>query len=457
MAISKPTVKNILLFIACNAFCLFFGYRSLIVLWGVALITYFSAILVSGASDDRKRKALFWTGTLLIFSVFMLFKFLPMFTGLLSVVGLSFYALQALGYLSDVYMKKTEEEKNYLILFSYVAFFPTFLSGPIQRSTFLLPQIKQGVSFCYEKAKRGLLLILWGLFLKLLISNRLHMIVEPVFADVRSCTGATILFAALMYGIELYADFAGYTYVATGVANIMGFDMARNFTQPYFGVRIREYWRRWHISLTSWFRDYLYIPLGGNRKGTKRKYLNIMIIFFFSGLWHGNGIKYFAWGMLHGVYEVVEDVLDRHFPSRKNDGSGSGTFGNKLTIRRLWGIIRTYLLITVSWFFFRAQSLRDSAIIFKRVIFDHYLIDTYRYGHFLSGYDKGRFILLVVEMLILLVVDIIREKGTDIVGAVNGARPLVRRFVYLLLCIALILGVYHDWGISSSTFIYANF
>ncbi len=452
MAISKPTVKNILMFIACNAFCLFFGYRSLIVLWGVVLITYFGAILVSGASDDKKRKAFFWIGIILDASVFLCFKILPTYTSLVGVVGLSFYALQAMGYLSDVYMKKTEVEKDYLIFFSYVAFFPTFLSGPIQKSTGLLPQLRKGVSFSYDKAKQGLLVILWGLCLKLLVANRLHRIVEPPFSDVRSCTGATLLFAALMYGIELYADFAGYSYVAIGVANILGFDLDPNFMRPFFAANFREFWRRWHISLATWLRDYIYIPLGGSKKGLIRKYLNIFAIFIASAIWHGNGLKYMIWGVTNGFFEMFEDLWDRKFRPKEK-----GRLSTGFSFKRILGIIRTYLMFTFGVIFFRSLSLRDALIILKRLVFDHYLIDTYKYGHFLSGYDRGRFILLVAEMLILLVVDIIREKGTDIVGAVNGARPLVRRCVYLLLCIALILGVYHDWGISSSTFIYANF
>lgn len=211
-------------------------------------------------------------------------------------VGISFYTLQALSYIVDVYRAETHAEKNFCKYALFVSFFPQLVAGPIERSKNLLKQLSVPRSFCFENAWEGLLLMLWGYFLKIVLADRIALFVDTVYGDFTTYSGVYLIVATVLFAVQIYCDFSGYSVIAMGAAKILGISLMENFNAPYLSVSIHEFWRKWHISLSSWFRDYLYIPLGGNRKGKLRKYLNTMLVFLLSGLWHGAQLSFIAWG-----------------------------------------------------------------------------------------------------------------------------------------------------------------
>lgn len=224
-------------------------------------------------------------------------------------VGISFYTFQALGYVIDVYRDDINAEKNFFRYALFVSFFPQLVAGPIERSQNLLTQLAQKHKPNFEQMRDGLLLMLWGFFLKIVLADRIAIFVDTIYGDINKYGGWYLIVATVLFAVQIYCDFAGYSTIATGASEILGIRLMENFNAPYFSQSVSEFWRRWHISLSSWFRDYVYVPLGGNRKGTLRKYVNIMIVFLVSGLWHGAGWSYVAWGGLNGAYQVIGSVL----------------------------------------------------------------------------------------------------------------------------------------------------
>ena len=437
--------QYVLIFFTNCIFYLFFGIQCFLVLFSIVVITFCGALMIS--KKPSISKVSFLITLVLSLLVYTCFKSISVFTGFTSIIGLSFYSLSAIGYLIDVYKKSVLAEKNFIKYFSFIAFFPTIVSGPIQRSNSLLRQIQNGTTFSYDLAKSGILMMLAGYFEKILIADRIHLLINPIFENIRSQTGATLLFGCMMYGIELYADFAGYSFIAIGSARLLGFDLDDNFRQPYFACSIKDFWRRWHISLSTWLKDYIYIPLGGNRKGPARKNLNLLITFIISGIWHGNGFKYIAWGILHGLYQIIGSVLF----SKKIFTS------NKVYIPNIIKCIVTFILVDIGWIFFRAGSLKDVLIICKRIVFDFSLIDTIKNHFYLPNYDLNRFILLIIEILAVFIIDLLREKQFDIIEMLNKLAIPVRWSLYMMLVLTLIIGFIYNFGLDSSTFIYAQF
>lgn len=288
-------------------------------------------------------------------------------------VRISFYTLQAIGYLIDVYRGRITAERNPVRYAVFVSFFPTVLSGPIQRGTDLLPQLKEGRDFDYDKAHTGLYYLLWGYLLKLVMSNRLGALVGFAYDRYDTMPGAVMLWATVLYAVQLYCDFAGYSALAIGTGRVLGFDLCENFAQPYFAVSIKDFWNRWHISLSSWLRNYIYIPLGGNRKGRARKYVNLMITFMVSGLWHGQVVQFFVWGVLHGRYQIAGDMLSGK--NKKEKGFR----------QRIGGIIVTFVLADFAWIFFRSDSVKQAVSIINSIIFRFHFKEMTYYGYYLLG------------------------------------------------------------------------
>lgn len=262
-------------------------------------------------------------------------------------VGLSFYTFQALGYLFDVYYGKTKAEKSLIDYTLFVCFFPQIFSGPISKADELLPQIKKGRYFDYSQAVQGLKFLLWGMFLKLVLADRLGLYVDKVVADYNMYRSGTCVLAALFYSLQIYGDFAGYSLMAVGVAKTLGFDLVNNFRRPYFSVSVTDFWRRWHISLSRWLKDYVYIPLGGSRCSKLRNYWNIFVTFLVSGIWHGANWTFIVWGMIHGGVQIFEKALG---------------LNKKQSVGFLKGlrIALTFILVTIAWVFFRMPSLEDA-------------------------------------------------------------------------------------------------
>ena len=297
-------------------------------------------------------------------------------------LGISFYSLQAMGYVIDVFRGETTAEKNMIRYAVYVAFFPTVISGPIQRSTDLLPQIREGRSFDYRKAHSGLYFLLWGYLLKVVMADQLGPMVEFAYKKPEAMPGATLLWATVLYAVQLYCDFAGYSALAIGTAKMLGFDMGANFMQPYFASSVRDFWSRWHISLSSWLKDYVYIPLGGSRKGKFRTQLNLLVTFFVSGLWHGGGGNFIIWGALHGVYRILGNLFSGMFPKNlmeKRRGKN---------VSKIFHALITFVLVDFAWLFFRADSIGQAMDILYRIVFCFHFSEMTYYGSYLLGGTK---------------------------------------------------------------------
>lgn len=264
-------------------------------------------------------------------------------------VGISFYTFQSMAYTIDVYRRHIKAEPHFGIFATYVAFFPQLVAGPIERASNLLPQFHLHMTFDADRAVSGFRLILWGLFKKVVIADRLALYVNVVYNDAHSYSGLPLIVATVFFGFQIYCDFSAYSDIAIGTARVMGFTLMQNFRQPYFARSVREFWARWHISLSTWFRDYLYIPLGGNRVSLGRNLLNLFIVFLLSGLWHGASWTFVIWGALHGLFVVIDTGLRGR--------------GLRVTAPVWVKLAVTYALVSFAWIFFRANSLDDALYI----------------------------------------------------------------------------------------------
>jgi len=315
-------------------------------------------------------------------------------------VGISFFTFQAVGYMIDVYRGDVEVETNFFRYALFVSFFPQLVAGPIERSKNLLHQLKDTdkYKFNFDYAVEGLLMILWGFFLKIVIADRAAIYVDNVFADVSAANGVSLIVAVFLFAIQIYCDFYGYSSIAVGSAKILGIQLMENFKAPYLSASVSEFWRNWHISLTSWFKDYLYIPLGGSRKGTIRKYLNKMIVFLCSGLWHGASLTFVVWGGINGLYQIIEEIFTpvRKFLERQRIIK---------SIYRVIAVIFTFVLIGFSWIFFRASTLTDAFAVIKTILYNTQL-STLLNGSILNyGLDQAHFYLMLFCIGLLFLAD----------------------------------------------------
>jgi D-alanyl-lipoteichoic acid acyltransferase DltB (MBOAT superfamily) len=266
-------------------------------------------------------------------------------------VGISFYTFQALSYIIDVQRGRQEAERDFGYVALYLAFFPTLLAGPIERASHLLPQLRKHVSFNPTTVSMGLRWILWGFFMKVVIADNAARYVNEIYGNVHAYVGWPLLLATYFFAIQIFCDFAGYSLIAIGSARVLGIDLIQNFRRPYLAASFGDFWRRWHISLSSWFRDYVYIPLGGSRNGRIRTLLNVFITFFLSGLWHGASWTFVLWGLLHGLYLIVESLLTFVIPEQ----------WRKRWLRWSWlRILLVFHLTCLAWIFFRADSIVDA-------------------------------------------------------------------------------------------------
>lgn len=430
--------RYIWLFAASWFFYLSNDIRFLPALAFCTVTTYLAGIFLEKESGI-KRKAILTlcvSANILLLLLFRYFNSMPL--------GMLFYSLQAIGYTADVYLDKVTAERNPVKYAAFVAFFPAVISGPIQRSHILLPQISAGRNFDYKKAHTGLYLLLWGYFLKAVLANPLGIMVDYAFENDTQMPGATLLWAVGLYAIQLYCDFAGYSALAIGTAKIFGFDICENFSQPYFAASIKDFWNRWHISLSSWLRDYIYIPLGGNRKGKLRKCGNLMVTFLISGLWHGYGMNFLVWGALHGLYQIMASLRKQKqkagFPRRILQG------------------ILTFILVDFAWLFFRANSMEQALFILRQIVFHFQFRQMTYYGSYLLGGTKAHLLCMLIAIGIVFLVDCLHEKNISIESIMMRHVNVVLRWcVYIALTVMLLLIIVRNYGLSASTFIYARF
>lgn len=377
---------------------------------------------------------------------------IPTFDVLLP-VGISFYTFQALSYTMDVYRGEVYAEHNFFRYALFVSFFPQLVAGPIERSKNLLKQLAEPKDIYFEDLRDGLLLMLWGFFLKLVLADRIAVFVDTVYSDCEIFAGWYLIVATMLFAFQIYCDFYGYSVIAMGAAEILGIKLMENFDAPYLSGSVAEFWRKWHISLTSWFRDYLYIPLGGSRKGTLRKYINKMIVFLVSGLWHGASFSFVIWGGVNGLYQVIGEIL---MPVRNKVVSllhlHRETFAHKL-----FGTLFTFVLVDFSWIFFRAGSYEKSVEVIHQItsvrnpwiLFDGSLYE--------CGLDSKNFCLMLICIGILLFADYCKYKKIKI-REVIAVQDYWFRWITIVVAVCSIL-TFGIWGANydAANFIYFQF
>ena len=372
----------LLLLTASCYFYMYFIPIYILILAGTIVIDYFAGILIEN-NQDKKRKFYLIMSLFANISVLAVFKYYNFFIEnielvltslgcesrlhyltILLPVGLSFHTFQAMSYTIEVYRGNQKAEKHFGIYALYVMFFPQLVAGPIERPQNVLHQFRIKTNFNYDLFIQGFTQMLWGFFIKVCIADRLAIYVNAVYGNVDKHNGTTLFFATVLFAIQIYCDFSGYSNIAIGSAKIMGFDLMENFRRPYFAKSIGEFWGRWHISLSTWFRDYLYIPLGGNRVSLVYHLRNLFITFLISGIWHGANWTFLIWGGLHATFLVLAVIRDAYFKSLFSNNwlSKLGKFLN---------IPFTCLLVIFAWIFFRADSLADASNIVRKIFTEH--------------------------------------------------------------------------------------
>ena len=421
-----------------------------LILLFVTAITFYSALAVTKSKHPKRLLTASVLLSLLPLTFFKYFNFInESISEALSIVGLSFhleglnwaipigisfYTFQALGYLFDVYYKRQEPEPDFITYALFVSFFPSILSGPINKASLIIPQLRQlRPYFDYGKAVGGLKMLLWGMFMKVVVADRVALYVDTVLPNYEHYTGLSCFVASLLYTVQIYTDFAGYSLMAIGVGKVLGFELTENFRRPYFAISVTDFWHRWHISLSVWLKDYVYIPLGGSRCSKLRNYWNIFVTFLVSGIWHGANWTFIVWGCMHGICQIAEKMLGQQ-------KCNYGWFGKSVKI------IITFLIVNFAWIFFRMPTLGDACRVIGR-IFDPTLPLTL----FTDKLFMPPFIPL--SILILFAKDIRDEFFPNRLLLMNNKNGLVRWISYIvLLIIILVSGVF-----SSDQFIYANF
>lgn len=364
-------------------------------------------------------------------------------------VGISFYTLQALGYLIDVYRGDIYAEKNFLRYALFVSFFPQLVAGPIERSKSLLVQLGEPHRLDYENIRKGLVLVLYGLFLKMVIADRAAIIVDTVYDDSFTYPGFYIVVATIFFAIQIYCDFYGYSTIARGSALLMGIRLMDNFEAPYFSRSVKEFWRRWHISLSGWFKDYLYIPLGGNRKGKVRKEGNLLAVFGVSGLWHGASVAFIVWGLLNGAYQVVSDIVS---PIIKSKTETESRFS-----RTLFRTVFTFALVTFAWLFFRAGDLHNALEVLRNMFGTRnwtVLFDGSLYG---LGVARNYMCVLLASILALFIVDYHKYQGKDMAALLLKQGWWFRVLIYMVMIFTILLYGCYGEIYDTQQFIYFQF
>jgi D-alanyl-lipoteichoic acid acyltransferase DltB (MBOAT superfamily) len=426
-------------------------------IWTSTAVDYFVGLKLEAEARTRRRRM--WLAASLITNLALLFSFkyydfaaetlrtlfgipeqaLPVSPFLLP-IGISFYTFQTLSYTIDLYRGKIEAEPNPLRFALFVAFFPQLVAGPIERARNLLPQLELRGEIDPDRLVSGLRLILWGLFKKVVIADRLALFVDAVYGAPQGHGGSTLLLATYFFAFQIYCDFSGYSDIAIGCARILGIDLMRNFRLPYFATSISDFWRRWHISLSTWFRDYVYISLGGNRTGSTPRWLrNVAVVFVLSGLWHGANWTFVVWGALHGAYYLVEKLWAR---LRSRAGSWGDSRGGRLLSR-----LTTFHLVLLGWVFFRAPTVGDAWQIILRVFADPWS------GLYLGASASDTLLGIVLIVLLILVQS---AQHLELLPRDRGPRVVLPTLVRWPAYVGLALGILL-LGTRDRAFIYFQF
>lgn len=449
----------LLILAASYWFYMSWNVKYIVLILFTTIISYMAAIFLERYNDNAAAKKFILTftlisclGVLFVFKYFNFFaesavNFLNMFSlqlhpitlKLLLPVGISFYIFQTLAYVIDVYNGKTKAERHFGIYAAFISFFPQLVAGPIERTNNLLPQIKAHHDFNYEQGTYGLKLMAWGFFKKLVIADVLAVYSDKVFNDVYNYKGFALLLAAFFFSIQIYCDFSGYSDIARGCSKLFGIELMENFKSPYFSASIREFWSRWHISLSTWFRDYVYIPLGGNRCSRFRHNMNLMITFIVSGLWHGANWTFVIWGAVHGLAQVIENIFIK---PKKSQG-----------LKWFAKVLLIFTFCVFAWVLFRAKNMNEALYVFQ-CMFDGILSPL---GYFMNGFRAIGISKLVLAKfflcLLLLVLHDYFAMKNDLFAQLEQHSAVIRyAYVYLIVLMILLFG-----HAGQSTFVYFQF
>lgn len=449
----------VLLLLANTVFYICFDLRYLFVLLYIIIISYIVGLYVD------KSKTTFVTSIILVLLPLLVFKYLnfalysiqkalSLFSigldsytlKLLMPVGISFYTFEAISYICDIRKGKITACKNFFKYALFISFFPNITSGPIERADSFLPQIDEEKVFDYDKAVYALRLLLLGMMKKYVCADIMVKYISNVFDHVIAFKGTVFIIAILMYTFQIYFDFSGYTDMARAIAMLLGFDLRENFKMPYFAESIKDFWGRWHISLSTWLRDYIYIPLGGNRKGKIRKNINLLITFFVSGLWHGASFTFIVWGLIHGLVQCVESVFVRNDTNMQNNKT---TF-KRFDVVRYIRIVITFLIVAYAWMFFRANSLAECVYITKNMFAGGSIL-----GAFQSmGMTKFSIVKVFLGILFVMIYDFLSLKK-DLIKEVSKLPLIIRWGMYVCISVLVIVVMVHEG--TDASFIYFSF
>lgn len=458
-----PASKRwIILLAASYYFYMSWNVKYVTLILFTTVITYISALIMERQTVERNKKTVLFITCVLCLGVLFVFKYfnffsetISSFAGLMSIqvhpitlklilpVGISFYTFQTMSYLIDVYRGEINAEPNLGIYAAFVSFFPQLVAGPIERTGNLLPQIRSNHCFDKEKAIYGSKLMLLGYFKKIVIADNLALYVDSVYADLPEYKGFAMFIATIFFTFQIYCDFSGYSDIARGTAGLLDIDLMKNFKSPYYSLSIKEFWSRWHISLSTWFRDYVYIPLGGNRVSRIKHYMNLLVTFLLSGLWHGASWNFVIWGCMHGLAQIIENACKIHLPIER--------------IQRVLRMALTFCFVSFAWIFFRAQTLQDAIYVIRHMC-DGISTPGNYVRHGLELVDiSGKHILFCIfaYFVPLSVIDYYGLKNDgDGLTVFEGMRLPMRWFVYILLGLAIVF--FSQKGVAAE-FVYFQF
>ncbi len=449
----------ILLLIASYYFYMSWNAKYVFLIFFTTLISYVSSLLIEKYQD--KKKLILFISIFICIGILIFFKYLNFFfeiinellnifnihtnkivLNILLPVGISFYTFQTLSYVIDVYRGNIKAEKHFGYYALFVSFFPQLVAGPIERPENLLPQLKKERTFDYDKAIYGLKLMAYGFFKKIVVADNLASYIDKVYNNLNSYQGFSLVLVSIFFTIQIYCDFSGYSDIAKGSASLLNIELMDNFKSPYFSTTVKEFWSKWHISLSSWFKDYIYIPLGGNRCSKIRHYFNLLVTFLISGLWHGANITYVIWGGINGLLQIFEDLF--HIKKENN------IYSLKWFIK----VIITFIIMTLTWIFFRAQNINEALYVFNNMFigitnFKNYIVSG------LYSFDVTPLYLIIhllIYLLPLTIIDCLNVKY-DIIKLINNKNIFIRYSIYFILIIVILLLHY----VGEVNFIYFQF
>jgi alginate O-acetyltransferase complex protein AlgI len=451
----KLKYQNLLILISSYVFYGWWDYRFLSLILLSTIVDYFIGLRISNQASLKNKRILLWGSVLFNLGVLGFFKYYNFFIdswidlfssvgydiksvwtlNIILPVGISFYTFQTMSYTIDIYKGKLKPTKDFISFASFVSFFPQLVAGPIERASNLLPQILKKRVFKYEQGVQGLRLILWGMFKKVVIADSLAPMVNNIFENYQEFNGGTLWLGAIYFSFQIYCDFSGYSDIAIGTSKLFGFELMSNFKFPYFSRNIGEFWRRWHISLSTWFRDYLYIPLGGSQKGKWKSIRNVFIIFVVSGFWHGANWTFIFWGLFHAMLFLPSFIFNTN---RKYTTSIIAENTLFPSTKEFLQVVTTFIVVTIGWVFFRSETIVDSFIYTYKMIFE-----------FDISLNKASGLLYIIPLISLDYM--IRTNERNIIFTKN---KLANNSLFILFIISIVLLFFKE---SRADFIYFQF